>query len=336
MKIAVAGIGVAGSYLLARLKKDHEVVGYERMTEEKHDSICAWGTIKNKMVELCSKADIDFEKHVIHDGKNLYIEMSNHQRFDIRLKGLCTYDKIGLIHDMADGCEVHYGVAPKLEDLEKEFDLIIDATGFYRPYLPKIKKDFFLPTYQYKVKYEDEVPIDDFYVRPFPGMTGYFWYFPLGKKIAHICAGDYKKQHVEETNKFFKKYGGQVTKTVGRPIRLATPDLCEPFYHGKVVGVGESIGTVYPLLGEGIIPSMICADLFVKNLGNNEQYRKDVLDYFAIYSKVLNFIKSKMKGEFSLTKQFRELFKIYRYMKKNEDRFGMEIHMKDLMKIARA
>ena len=336
MKIAVAGIGVAGSYLLARLKKDHEVVGYERMTEEKHDSICAWGTIKNKMVELCSKADIDFEKHVIHDGKNLYIEMSDHQRFDIRLKGLCTYDKIGLIHDMADGCEVHYGVAPKLEDLEKEFDLIIDATGFYRPYLPKIKKDFFLPTYQYKVKYEDEVPIDDFYVRPFPGMTGYFWYFPLGKKIAHIGAGDYKKQHVKETDKFFKKYGGQVTKTVGRPIRLATPDLCEPFYHGKVVGVGESIGTVYPLLGEGIIPSMICADLFVKNLGNNEQYRKDVLDYFAIYSKVLNFIKSKMKGEFSLAKQFRELFKIYRYMKKNEDRFGMEIHMKDLMKIARA
>ena len=336
MKIAVAGIGVAGSYLLARLKKDHEVVGYEKMTEEKHDSICAWGTIKNKMNELCSKADIDFEKYVIHDGKNLYIEMSDHQRFDIKLKGLCTYDKIGLIHDMVDGCEVHYGVAPKLEDLEKEFDLIIDATGFYRPYLPKIKKDFFLPTYQYKVKYEDEVPIDDFYVRPFPGMTGYFWYFPLGKKIAHIGAGDYKKQHVEETDKFFKKYGGQVTKTVGRPIRLATPDLCEPFYHGKVVGVGESIGTVYPLLGEGIIPSMICADLFVKNLGNNEQYRKDVLDYFAIYSKVLNFIKSKMKGEFSLAKQFRELFKIYRYMKKNEDRFGMEIHMKDLMKIAKA
>ena len=184
MKIAVVGIGVAGSYLLARLKKDHEVVGYERMTEEKHDSICAWGTIKSKMNELCSKADIDFEKHVIHDGKNLYIEMSDHQRFDIKLKGLCTYDKIGLIHDMADGCEVHYGVAPKLEELEKEFDLIIDATGFYRPYLPKIKKDFFLPTYQYKVKYEDEVPIDDFYVRPFPGMTGYFWYFPLGKKIA--------------------------------------------------------------------------------------------------------------------------------------------------------
>jgi len=336
MKIAVVGIGVAGSYLLARLKKDHEVVGYERMTEEKHDSICAWGTIKNKMNELCSKADIDFEKHVIHDGKNLYIEMSDHQRFDIRLKGLCTYDKIGLIHDMADGCEVHYGVAPKLEDLEKEFDLIIDATGFYRPYLPKIKKDFFLPTYQYKVKYEDEVPIDDFYVRPFPGMTGYFWYFPLGKKIAHIGAGDYKKQHVEETDKFFKKYGGKITKTVGRPLRLATPNLCKPFYKGKVVGVGESIGTVYPLLGEGIIPSMKCVDIFVKNLGDNESYEKEVDEYFKIYGKVFSFIRKKIHKNFSIIKSLFEVISIFRYMKKNEERFGMEVHMRDLIKVAKA
>ena len=336
MKIAVVGIGVAGSYLLSRLKKDHEVIGYERMTQENHDSICAWGTIKSTMSKLCSKSDIDFEKHVIHDGKNLYIDMNNQQRFDIKLKGLCTYDKIGLINDMAKGCKIHYGVEPKLEDMEKEFDLIIDATGFYRMYLPKIKKDFFLPTYQYKILFENEVPLDDFYVKPFPGMTGYFWYFPLGKKMAHIGAGDYKKQHVQQTNEFLKKYGGKIIKTVGRPIRLATPDLCEPFYHGKVVGVGESIGTVYPLLGEGIIPSMICADLFVKNIGNNEQYRKDVLKYFSVYANVLHFIRTKMKGEFNAMKQFGELFKIYRYMKKNEERFGMEIHMRDLMKVAKA
>ncbi len=47
MKIAVMGMGVAGSYLMARLKdSEHEVVGYERMIQEKHDSICAWVTIK--------------------------------------------------------------------------------------------------------------------------------------------------------------------------------------------------------------------------------------------------------------------------------------------------
>ena len=50
MKIAVMGMGVAGSYLMARLKdSEHEVVGYERMVEERHDSICAWGTIKKEL-----------------------------------------------------------------------------------------------------------------------------------------------------------------------------------------------------------------------------------------------------------------------------------------------
>ena len=56
MKIAVMGMGVAGSYLMARLKNsEHEVVGYERMVEEKHDSICAWGTIKKELNNFCKK-----------------------------------------------------------------------------------------------------------------------------------------------------------------------------------------------------------------------------------------------------------------------------------------
>ena len=50
------GMGVAGSYLMARLKNsEHEVVGYERMTEENHDSICAWGTIKEELDEFLRK-----------------------------------------------------------------------------------------------------------------------------------------------------------------------------------------------------------------------------------------------------------------------------------------
>ena len=56
MKIAVMGMGVAGSYLVSRLKNDHEVVGFERMDEVKHDSICAWGSIKSTMVDLCKKS----------------------------------------------------------------------------------------------------------------------------------------------------------------------------------------------------------------------------------------------------------------------------------------
>ena len=336
MRIAIVGIGVAGSYLLSLLKKEHDVVGFERMDEVSHDSICAWGTSKNTMQELCSAVDIDFNKFIIHDGKNIYIDMTDKQRFDIKLKGICTYDKIGLIQQMAKGCKIHYSTIPKLKDLESDFDLIVDATGFHRNYLPKIKNDFYLPTFQYKVYYEHGVPLDDFYIRPFSGMSGYLWYFPLGDKWAHIGAGDYKKQHVVETRRFFEKYGGTIHKTVGRPIRLATPDRCTPFNHGKVVGVGESIGTVYPLLGEGIIPSMYCAKFFVNNLTDMNAYRKDVLNYFAIYSKVYDFITAKMCGKFNMLKQMPSLLAIFRYMKKNEDRFGMEIHLKDLWRVSQA
>ncbi len=337
LKIAIMGMGVAGSYLMARLKDtEHHVTGYERSKQEKHDSICAWGTIKITMIELCNKVGIDFKNYVIHDGKKMHVKMHNQKQFDIGLHGLCTYNKIGLIQDFIKDCDVRYGEAPTLEEMEKEYDLIVDCTGFYRMYLPKLERDFFVQTYEYRIEYEDKVPFDDFYIKPFPGMSGYFWYFPLGEKVAHIGAGDYNKQHVKETDEFFKKYGGKVTKTVGRPIRLATPDLCKPFYSGKVVGVGESIGTVYPLLGEGIIPSMICADIFLKHINDNKGYEKEVDEYFKIYGKVFSFIRKKIHHKFSIIKSLAEVLAIFRYMKKNEDRFGMEIHMRDLMKVAKA
>jgi len=266
----------------------------------------------------------------------MHVDMNNQERFQIGLHGLCTYEKLSLIKDFIKDSEIHFGVNKKLEELDSEFDIIVDCTGFHRIYLPTLEQDFCLPTYEYKIEYENGVPFDDFYIKPFPHMSGYFWYFPMGKNLAHIGAGDYNKQHVEETNKFFKKYGGKVTKTVGCPIRLATPNMCKPFYKGKVVGVGESIGTVYPLLGEGIIPSMMCADIFVKNLGDNESYEKEVDEYFKIYGKVFNFIRTKLHNKFNLLRMLPDLLSIFRYMKKNEERFGMEINMRDLMKVAKA
>jgi flavin-dependent dehydrogenase len=108
----------------------------------------------------------------------------------------------------------------------------------------------------------------------------------------------------------------------------------EPFFDGKVVGVGESIGTVYPMLGEGIIPSMQCANLFVEHLGDREGYRRAVLDHFAIYAKVYEFVKSKVENRFSLLKMLPTLLAIYWYMRNNTRRYGIETKLGDLYKIA--
>ncbi|HLE34456.1 MAG TPA: NAD(P)/FAD-dependent oxidoreductase [Nitrososphaerales archaeon] len=333
MRIAVVGIGVAGAYLVNRLSKEHDVVGFERMSEESHDSICAWGTVKNVMSDLVRKCDLNFDNYVLHDGLDMRVD-AGRNTFDIKLKGLCTYDKIQLIKDMVEGAKIDYGSAPSRELLEKDFDLIVDATGFHRTLLPKPKYELWVPTIQYKVKY-DERPYNDFLIKPFPSMSGYFWFFPLENRYAHVGAGDKNRKHIEIVDAFLKKHGGKVLKKVGRPIRLTPPALCEPFIDGKVVGVGESIGTVYALLGEGIIPSTICADLFVDNINDLQRYRKLVLEKFKIYHTVFNFVKHKINDEFSMMKHLPDLIKIYSYMKKQEYRFGMEIRMADMMKITK-
>ncbi len=331
------GMGVAGSYLMARLRDtEHDAVGYERSTSERHDSICAWGTIRPVLEEFCRKTGRDFGDFLIHDGRRMDVRMSGGVEFGIGLHGLCTYNKLGLIKDFVKDCDVRYGEAPKLERLNQDYDMIVDCTGFHRSYLPRLKRDFFLPTYEYKVEYEDGVPYDDFYIEPFPGMSGYFWYFPLGPNTAHIGAGDYNKNHVKATDAFLKKHGGRILATKGRPIRLATPGHCKPYHFGKVVGVGESIGTVYALLGEGIIPSMQCVEIFLENMDDFGAYERAVGKHFAVYDKVFGFVRKKIHRNFSMVRSLPDVIAIYRYMKRNEARFGMDIKMADLMKVAKA
>ncbi|HEU0046310.1 MAG TPA: NAD(P)/FAD-dependent oxidoreductase, partial [Nitrososphaera sp.] len=125
-------------------------------------------------------------------------------------------------------------------------------------------------------------------------------------------------------------------KKVGRPVRLTPPSSCEPFSDGKKsVGVGESIGTVYPLLGEGIIPSTWCAELFIQHMYDMQAYRKAVLEKFRIYTLVFKFIQLKMAGKFSLMKHGMDMLKIYRHMKSEEQRYGMEVRMADMLKVSR-
>lgn len=346
MKIAVVGIGVAGAYLMNRLSDDadNQVVGFERMPKAQHDAVCAWATCQNVMSGLAKNCGLNFDQYILHDGKYMKVDLketngTRDNSIDIRLKGMVSYDKLKLIQDMIRGTKVEFGRVPKKENLESDFDIIIDSTGFHRNYLPKPKKEMWIPCVQYKVKYDkDNMPYDDFYLQAFPSMTGYFWYFPLENGYAHIGAGDFeRRQNNKFVDEFLKKYKCEVIKKVGRPIRISPPVNCEPFTDGrKTVGVGESIGTVYPLLGEGIIPSTWCAELFIQQLHNNiKAYRDVVLKRFRIYTIVFNFIQMKISGKFNMIRHSFDLLKIYNHMKREENRYGMEIKIEDMIKISK-
>jgi flavin-dependent dehydrogenase len=143
------------------------------------------------------------------------------------------------------------------------------------------------------------------------------------------------KKHNSFVDEFLRSRECEVMKKVGRPVRLTPPASCEPFTDGrKSVGVGESIGTVYPLLGEGIIPSTWCAELFVKNMHDLQAYRRAVIERFRIYSLVFRFIQLKIAGKFSLVKHGMEMLKLYRHMKSEEDRYGMQVKMSDMFKVS--
>jgi len=338
MKIAVVGIGVAGAYLMNRLSddRDNQVVGFERMRHDQHDAVCAWATCESVMAGLAKNCGLGFENYVMHKGRHMQVDFGQDAGVDIKLRGMVSYDKLRLIQDMVRGTDIKFGRAPRKEELEPDFDIIVDATGFHRNYLPRIENEMWIPCVQYKVKYEPgKEPFDDFYLRSFPSMSGYFWYFPLENGYAHIGAGDFLKSHNRFVDEFLNTHKCEIIKKVGRPVRLTPPANCEPFTDGKKsVGVGESIGTVYPLLGEGIIPATWCAELFVNNMHDLQAYRRAVIQRFKIYSLVFKFIQLKISGRFSLAKHAVDMLRIYRHMKSEQDRYGMQIRMADMLKVS--
>jgi flavin-dependent dehydrogenase len=333
LKIAVVGTGVAGAYMLNRIPSEHQVEAFEMRTEKNWYTVCAWGTSQPFIRDMVKLAGFNFDDYVLHTGKKMVVDLGD-EKLEIKLKGLVTYDKHRLTHDMLQGKKVHWGEQIKQANGSfSDFDMVVDATGLQRSLLPKMKEDLMIPSLEYQVK-SKELPYDDFVIKPYPGLTGYWWYFPLGDGMAHVGAGDLRGRYRGELDEFVRKYKCEVVRRIGRPVRVTPPKFCEPFFDGKVWGVGESIGTVYPMLGEGIIPSMQCVNLFVERLGDKEAYRKAVLEKFAVYAKVYEFIKAKVEDRFSLMRMWPTLLSIFWYMRSNETRYGLETRISDFYKIA--
>ena len=81
---------------------------------------------------------------------------------------------------------------------------------------------------------------------------------------------------------------------------------------------------------------MQCVDIFVENMHDFAAYEKAVEKHYKVYAKVFNFVRAKIQKDFSFIKALPDFIAIFRYMKKNEDRFGMNIKIADLLKVAKA
>lgn len=318
-------MGVSGSYLINQLSRDHDVTGFDRYPLKKFECVCAWGTSKEFIRRFAKDCDIDIDDHVLHEGRSL-VTVVGGMEIESRLHGLVSFDKHGFFEAMRRpyNRKIKYGTWIRDEHELKNFDLVIDATGL-RVLLPKIEsRELRIPCVQYRVKYERE-PFDDFYIEILDGMGGYLWYFPLGDGIAHVGAGDLNHGHTRALETFFKKYGGEKQKIVGRPVRLCPPRYCQPFQVGRVVGVGESIGTVFPLLGEGIIPTLECSELLVKNLDDLDKYRQSVLRKFEFFETAYKFLIPVFQKRIGIVEQANLSQAVFMHMLQNQERYGVDL-----------
>ncbi len=343
MRFAISGAGVAGSYLGNMLqKRGHDVEIFEASKKEHHWPVCAWGASRHMLEKFSKQAGLDFERYVFHVGQRLRMELPNDNREYLDLKGLVTYDKHRWESDLLKSVKIRYGSRVTRERFPfDEYDYVLDCTGLHRTLLPKSKEDFSIPAYEYLL--EGVKGIDEFYVIGYKGAKGYFWYFPLDNGRGYMGAGDVQKKYygVEE---FFREHPeAKIVKKIGRPIRLAPPKHMEPFFDDNIIGVGESIGCVFPMLGEGIIPSLICCDIFLDVLDRSvgkkfdfKLYRKRVLDRFDYYDDVYRIVRLKMDGKLSTIRHMKLMMSMYRNMKREEKRFGFEISLDKMTRLVNA
>lgn len=342
MNFAIAGAGVAGSYLGNMLqKRGHSVEIFEASKKEHHWPVCAWGASRHMLERFSNQAGLDFASYIFHVGKKLKIQLPENKGEVLDLKGLVTYNKYGWEADLLKNVKVTYGTKMTRETFAfDKYDYVIDCTGLHRSLLPKSSEDFLIPAYEYLLN--NVKGADDFYVIGYKGAKGYFWYFPLEGGQAYMGAGDIEKKYYG-IDAFFKQHPeAKVIKKIGRPIRLSPSKRMEPFFDGNVIGVGESIGCVFPMLGEGIIPTLICCDVFLDVLDKSSKkfdfnkYRKKVLNTFAYYDDVYKIVRLKMDGKLRTVRHFNLMMSMYRNMKREEKRFGFEISLEKMTHLVNA
>ncbi len=342
MNFAIAGAGVAGSYLGNMLQsRGHDVNIFEASRKDLHWPVCAWGASRHMLEKFSNQAGLDFSDYIFHAGHQLKIELPNKKEEFLELKGLVTYNKHAWEVDLLKNVKVKYGVRISRETFTVDkYDYIIDCTGLHRSLLPKSGQDFLIPAYEYLL--ENVKGEHDFYVIGYEGAKGYFWYFPLDDGRGYMGAGDIERKYYG-IEAFFKEHPeAKVLKKIGRPIRLAPSKRMEPFFDGNIIGVGESIGCVFPMLGEGIIPTLICCDIFLDVLDRSKgefdfkQCRKKVLETFAYYDDVYKIVRLKMDGKLSTVRHINLMMSMYRNMKKQEKRFGFEVSLEKMTRLVNA
>jgi hypothetical protein len=281
---------MTGAFLYRLLvRQGHEVDIYDKTSSTRCGiSPCAWGT-SAEFPSLAADAGLDASAYVLSRLDHLWVD-------DIRLAAdLMTVDKQRLIRDLVGGAVIR-----REEPKAESYDRIIDATGAARGLLPPIDGDLTLSCVQFRIrtgeKAENRISL---------GGLGYAWCFPLSPGEYHVGCGSF----TSDAGARLKALGWlsgpsgprETVCACSGDIRLSSPGRCLPFVTTRdgcdVWGVGEAIGCVAPLAGDGIVPGMRSVRLLMEWWDDPEGYTEAILREFAWMKRERSVLDSLMRGE---------------------------------------
>ena len=285
--IAIGGLGISGSYLIKRLHDSgFEVTGFDPKVPDYYIP-CGYATNINKLRPYMKKIGIDADKFVLSRSAKVTFSGHNFKPVEFGSRGLCTIDKNALEKSMVGAMKT------RREIITGRHDLIVDATGVSRYYLGKPSSDLLMPAREYLT---DSADHQDFYFHFFEGGKGYYWEFPLGDHF-HIGSGAVDLDVLDSSLRPVPHL-----RVTGRKIRLKP--LFDQVSNGNVIGIGEAIGTVSPITGEGIIPSLKSAEILFQCLRKYDdleevraKYSVEILKNFGPYLDLYSLLTKVQKGE---------------------------------------
>ena len=266
MRIAIAGAGLAGSYIhrLLRLQGTHRVDIFDirhRIACGIHP--CGYG-VDHQFPALARRVGLDPDDYVVHepDGRG-YLE-----NVPIRMT-VYMIDKPRLLRDLLGDASIRY------ERIDRSaYDLVVDATGEARAYAPALGNDLKARVVQWRVRTKNPARLE---FRPTRRVPGYAWDMPLSPDgmDTHVgggCLAGVRHPARLLTEPAFENLDVErVICACGAFIRISGPDF-DNTVHENVWAVGEAAGLVGPVTGAGNVYAMQSGLHLVEHLGNAEGY----------------------------------------------------------------
>ncbi len=333
VKVAIVGAGIAGSYLGCLLER--EGISPDVYECGDHDTpcrlrSCGWGA-PSATGKYLTDIGLDLDDYLLESMESM--------DFDGLAAGtpLFTLDKPALITDLRSRLRI---IQRRFTNREmEEYEVVVDATGIARALLPPCSSELTLPTLQYRVTIEPmtgKAPGPGVYGNQVPGL-GYIWVFPLGRCQYHIGAGGLVfDRYGEILDQFFREISRRHSITrncsCSGKIRVASPFYAQPLANvrkrengalQRIIGVGESIGTVSPFTGEGIIHSLECARILADSWLDEDKYTSRVLSRFGWMKKERETLDYLLSTGKTTGPRLRDRWRFYRNARRSSVRLPL-------------